>query len=272
MKKTLSLLAVLLAWIVPGAQAARIDTLAIESKYLPVPDSVMVITPQTADSQRMPSVYLLNGFTGCHKDWLRMRPDLPEIADRHGIVIVMPSGMDSWYWDSPADPTMRMESFFTQELVPYIDSRYPTAAEPSLRAIAGLSMGGHGALWLAMRHSDLWGNAGSMSGGVDIRPFPERWKMEKWLGPKEEFPARWDEYTVINLVPSLKPGQLNIIFDCGADDFFAGVNSDLHEALLRAEIPHDYISRPGAHNVPYWRDAVLYQLLFFNQKFDEARK
>lgn len=272
MKKTLSLLAVLLAWIVPGAQAARLDTLALKSKYLPEADSVIVITPQTADSRRMPSVYLLNGYTGDHKGWLYMRPDLPEIADRHGLVIVMPSGMDSWYWDSPADSTMQMESFFTKELVPYIDSHYPTESAPALRAIAGLSMGGHGALWLAMRHSDVWGNAGSMSGGVDIRPFPENWKMKKWLGAKETYPARWEEHTVINLVPSLKPGQLNIIFDCGVDDFFAGVNSDLHEALVRAGIPHDYISRPGAHNVPYWSEAVLYQLLFFNRSFDKARR
>jgi enterochelin esterase-like enzyme len=68
-------------------------------------------------------------------------------------------------------------------------------------------------------------------------------------------------------VPQLKPGQLNIIFDCGSEDFFAAVNAELHQALLDAKIPHDYISRPGVHNADYWRNSILYQLLYFNEIF-----
>lgn len=68
-------------------------------------------------------------------------------------------------------------------------------------------------------------------------------------------------------IPKLKPGQVNIIFDCGTDDFFFEVNENLHKALLEAKIPHDYISRPGAHTHEYWRNAILFQLQFFNQQF-----
>ncbi len=263
----------MLAWIVSGVYAARVDTVSLTTACLPLPEPVVVVTPDAADEgRRFPSVYLLNGFTGDHTNWINtIRPDLPAMADRFGMVFVLPHGRDSWYWDSPADSTMRMETFFTKELIPYIDANYPTVPEAAMRAITGLSMGGHGALWLAMRHSGIWGNAGSMSGGVDIRPFPERWKMKQWLGPKAQFPERWDSYTVASLVPSLAPGQLNIIFDCGSEDFFAEVNAALHRALLDAGIPHDYTSRPGTHNVAYWRNAVLYHLLYFNEAFYKAR-
>lgn len=256
---------------VAGLRAAVVDTLAIDTRYLESPESVVVITPESGGADaRYPSVYLLNGYGGNHKTWTGMRRDLPQLADDYGFVIVMPDGRDSWYWDSPVDPGMQMESFIVNDLVPYIDTHYPTIPESALRAVSGLSMGGHGALWLGMRHSDIWGNAASMSGGVDIRPFDGKWKMASRLGDKASNPDVWESHTVINLVPALTPGQLNIAFDCGADDFFAGVNDNLHRALLDAGIPHDYTSRPGAHSQDYWRNSVLYHLLFFNENFKRA--
>lgn len=98
------------------------------------------------------------------------------------MIIVCPDGRNSWYWDSPVDPSMQMESFFTDCLIPTVDSLYRTMPARGGRAITGLSMGGHGALWLAWRHPDLFGAAGSMSGGVDIRPFPANWNMADRLG------------------------------------------------------------------------------------------
>ena len=143
----------------------------------------------------------------------------------------------------------------------------PVRREASQRAITGLSMGGHGALWLAMRHPDIFGSAGSMSGGVDIRPFPKSWNMPDRLGAKADYPQRWEEHTVVNLVPTLKPGMLNITVDCGTDDFFAGVNRELHRRLLDACIPHDYAERPGGHSHAYWANSIRYHLLFFNEVF-----
>ncbi|MCF0214658.1 MAG: hypothetical protein HUK13_09560 [Muribaculaceae bacterium] len=75
---------------------------------------------------------------------------------------------------------------------------------------------------------------------------------------------------VVSLVPTIQPGQFNIIFDCGVDDFIVEGNNELHKLLLEAEIPHDYISRPGVHDVPYWKNAVAYHLLFFNDAFNRA--
>ena len=253
------------------AEAAKVDTIQISTTYLETPEDVTVITPDAAaQGKKFPTVYLLNGYGGDHFAWMRVRPDLPYLADQYGMVIVMPDGRDSWYWDSPVNPAMQMESFFTNDLVPYIDSHYPTLKAPEYRAISGLSMGGQGAMYLAIRHNDIWGNAGSTSGGLDIRPFADRWKMKESLGTIEQNPKTWDEHSPVNLIKDINPDKLNIIFDCGTDDFFNGVNKAFHEGLLENKIPHDYISRPGGHSGAYWKNSVIYHLLYFNEAFKKA--
>ena len=269
MKKFLSII-IALATVISAA-AFSTDTIKVKSKYLASPDDVTVITPDGKPGQKFPTVYLLNGYDGNHTQWTFIQPRLGELADQYGMVLVMPDGRDSWYWNSPIDPTMQMESFIIDDLVPYIDSNYPTIDSNKKRAITGLSMGGHGALWLAGRHPDLFGSVGSMSGGVDIRPFPKSWKMAQRIGEKAKNEERWNQYTVATMVPKFKNAGLNITFDCGAEDFFAEVNNNLHAALLEAGVPHDYTSRPGAHTFQYWANSILYHLLYFNNVFNSEK-
>lgn len=133
-------------------------------------------------------------------------------------------------------------------------------------------MGGHGGLWLGFRHPDTYNACGSMSGGVDIRPFPNNWNIKDALGNYAENQEIWNEHTVINQIPySLKYGNLSIIIDCGTEDFFYQVNQTLHEKLLSNHIPHDYITRPGSHNHQYWNNAIEYQLLFFKKVFSSKK-
>ncbi len=271
MKIKLAMLALCLA-TVSIANAFSTETITIKAKgYLPKDMAVTVITPDSIAPNGAPSVYLLNGYGGDNTSWTSIRPDLGNLADQYGFVMVLPSGMDTWYWDAPADPKVRMETFITDVLVPYIDKKYPTDPRAEKRAITGLSMGGHGGLWLGIRHPDIWKNCGSTSGGVNIEPFPTKWKMAHALGKYEKNPQRWRDHTVINLVPTMVAGTNNIIFDCGSEDFFAKVNADLHQALLDEKIPHDYISRPGVHNSAYWANSLPYQLLFFSTKFNEVQ-
>ena len=136
--------------------------------------------------------------------------------------------------------------------------------------MTGLSMGGHGALFLSFRHQDIFGSAGSMSGGVDIRPFPEKWGIAKRLGTMEENPQVWEENTVINLTHLLTPESLNLIIDCGTGDFFYEVNCNLHNKLMSEGIPHDFISRPGVHNWEYWANSIKYQIVFFHDHLAKA--
>ena len=149
----------------------------------------------------------------------------------------------------------------------YVDSHYKTVADRKGRAITGLSMGGHGAMWNGLHHSDVFSAAGSTSGGVDIRPFPKNWEMSVQIGEKAKYPENWEKYTVINLVPTLRKDQIALIFDCGDSDFFLEVNKNYHEALLKQGIDHDFITRPGNHDSQYWNNSIDYQILFFWKHF-----
>ncbi len=267
-RKTLLIASLLL--LVLSSYAAKVDTLLVKSPSMNKDIKVIVVTPDIAMERNAiacPVVYLLHGFGGNEKNWIQVKPNLPEIADEKGIIFVCPDGSKSWYWDSPINKDCRYETFVSSELIDYIDGHYNTIANRKGRAITGLSMGGHGALWNAIRHKDVFGAAGSTSGGVDIRPFPQNWEMSKQLGEMAANKKRWDDYTVINQLDQIENGDLALIIDCGEADFFLEVNKDLHKRLLGRKIDHDFITRPGGHTGEYWNNSIDYQILFFSKFF-----
>jgi len=232
--------------------------------YVILPDSYAASPKRT-----YPTVYLLHGYGGNYTVWLkRTKPDLQKLASAFDTIIVCPEGAASWYWDAPKNPASKFETYITTELVPQIDAKYRTVKSPSARAISGFSMGGHGALWLAFRHRKIFGACGALSGGVDIRPFSDNWKMIESLGELADNKDVWDSHTVINLIYTLpRDGSFAIYIDCGVNDFFYQVNEEFHKQLLYNRVPHDYITRPGAHNHEYWNNAIDYQMLFFKKFF-----
>lgn len=227
-----------------------------------------VVTPDTYNSDCVfPVVYLLHGYSDNHRTWVD-RTDIEALADEYGLIIVLPDGgFDSWYFDSEIASDYQYETFVTYELVDYIDKNFHTIKDRSGRAITGQSMGGHGAMHSAIKHSDVYGAVGSMSGGVDIRPFPHSWNIDKRLGAYTDNAKVWEKSTIINMTHLIQPSDLNIIIDCGTDDFFYEVNCNLHQKLMDDGIPHDFYVRPGGHNWVYWRNAIKYQMLFFNECF-----
>lgn len=267
--KVLLLYVQLVAAFVTNSQAASIDTVTTYSPSMKKQIKAVVITPDSyAGAKELPVVYLLHGYSGNYADWVLKAKGFESAADLHNIIIVCPDGgYSSWYWDSPIDSTYKYETYITKELVQWIDSKYKTIKNKKARGITGLSMGGYGALYLAFRHQDIYGVAGSMSGGVDIRPFPDGWEMAKRIGAYAENPENWEKNTVVNMLHLIRPKSLALIIDCGVDDFFYKVNENLHHQLLLRNVPHDFISRPGAHNWEYWSNAVIYQLTFMSQYF-----
>lgn len=271
--KQLSLI-VLLFINIDTAYAATVDTIAAYSDAMHKNVTCVVIKPSSYDSKKtFPVVYLLHGYSGNYRDWITKVPAIKQYADLDSLILVCPDGnYNSWYFDAPMDSTIRYETFISKELVTHIDTHYKTIKDRTGRGITGLSMGGHGALYLAFKHQDVFGSSGSMSGGVDIRPYPLNWDMQALLGPYKEHPENWEANTDINLVHLLTPNSLAIIVDCGTDDFFYKVNIALHENLLYAGIPHDFIVRPGGHTWDYWKNAISFQLLFMKHYFDTPKK
>ncbi len=253
--------------------AAKVDTVAVFSNSMQKEIKCVVVTPKNykKSKDRFPVVYLLHGYSGNYAGWIKEAKQLTQSADELQLMIVsVDGGFYSWYFDSPIDPNMKYETFVSKELVNYIDMHYKTIADKKGRAITGLSMGGHGALYLAVRNKEVYSQAGSMAGGVDIRPFPNNWQIKQVLGDITTHKENWDTHTVINQIETLKNRELNLIIDCGLGDFFLEVNRNLHQKLMNLKIDHDYTERPGAHNGAYWNSAVDYHLLFFKKGF--ARK
>lgn len=264
--------ALLILFLFGSAQnsiAATVDTVETTSTVMHKKIKAVVIRPDAyADLKAMPVIYLLHGYGGNYADWVKKAPALKELADNYKLMIVCADGnVSSWYFDIPGNMQWQYETYISKELVNWIDSHYKTIADRNGRAIAGLSMGGHGALYLAFKHQDVFAAAGSMSGGVDLRPFPNNWKIKERLGSYSEHPDAWEKNSVTNMLYLLEPGKLALILDCGTEDFFYKVNLELHQKMLLRNIEHTYIARPGAHTWPYWANAVKYQMLFFHEFF-----
>ncbi|WP_285058510.1 alpha/beta hydrolase [Pedobacter ginsengisoli] len=261
----------LLFFLAATVFAAKVDTVVTRSAAMKKDIKAVVVLPEGYnDSKNYPVVYLLHGAGDKFSGWVNKVPSIKKYADDFQMIIVCPDGnVTSWYFDSPEDPAWKYETYVSKELVGWIDQKYKTINDRKGRAITGLSMGGHGALYLAFKHQDVFGAAGSMSGGVDIRPFPLNWDIAKRLGPEEKYPERWAQNSVVNLVHLLVPNRLAINIDCGRDDFFYEVNLNLHQQLLYNNIPHDFTIRPGAHNWEYWTNSVGFQLMYFNNFFNK---
>ncbi|KAF2078957.1 alpha/beta hydrolase [Flavobacterium sharifuzzamanii] len=266
---------ILLLLFVFTAKAAKVDTLQVFSPSMQKNIKTCVVVPDNYKKSKkaFPVVYLLHGYSGNYRSWAKDFKELGKQVDQYGFIVVGVDGnYSSWYFDSPIDPSFKYETYVVKELVPFIDKQYRTIADRKARAISGLSMGGHGALYLSFKHQDVFGAAGSMSGGVDFRPFPENWDIKKRLGSITEFPENWNKNTVTNMLDLVKDNKLKLIIDCGVDDFFMKVNRELHAKMLDLKINHDYIERPGEHNLKYWENSLKYQLLFFYNYFNDAEK
>jgi S-formylglutathione hydrolase FrmB len=265
-----NLLLILLIACSSSLFAGTVDTVTIFSSSMQKNIKCVVIKPAGYKKKKnhFPVVYLLHGYSGNYSDWVRKVPLLKQYADEYQLLIVCPDGgYSSWYYNSPIDSSMRYETHVSIEVPAYIDANYRTIPDRQHRAITGLSMGGHGGLFLGWRHADVYGACGSMSGGVDIKTSPWDFDISKRIGDTATYAVNWKRYAVLNIIEQKPADSLAIIFDCGTADFFYDMNKQLHQKMLQLQIAHDYIERPGQHNWPYWQNAVQYQLLYFYNYF-----
>jgi len=214
-------------------------------------------------------IYLLHGYSGNYKNWSE-KSDLGNYADTYNIIIVCPDGSyNSWYLDSPMDLNSQYRTHVGKEVVHYIDQNYRTISHRNNRAITGLSMGGHGALYLALEFPEIFGLAGSMSGVVDLKFTAKKYELSEKIGSYEKYPERWNQFSVIGNAQKFKHSNTRLMIDCGVDDVFFESNRALHITLLELNIPHDYSEKPGGHSWEYWINALNFQILFFIQSFKQ---
>jgi len=297
-----------------GPQHGRVLSGRFHSEALGVEKSYWVWLPAGYDDggERFPVVYLLHGLGGDETDWLQSG-HADAAAERVGLraIVVMPDG-DASFWADAVDAKggfeaclassavrrygraedfcvrrARYETYVVADLLPHIDSTFRTIPTATARGIGGLSMGGFGALMLAMRHHDLFGAAASHSGVDSLlyeapHPFVAHqarlvadvrdWGGNTFIGalvrgvfgPDR---ARWEAHDPATLAqrPDFVPPA--IYLDCGDDDRYRLDDSLRHldEILTAARVPHEAVIVPGRHDFALWERRIDHSLRFFQK-------
>jgi len=263
---------------VSNVTTRQIDTqlslLTFNSSYISGAENINIITPANyaTTSINFPTLYLLHGWSGSYQNWVQLYGrQIEALATQYQMIIVMPDGgYASWYLNSPINPKSQYQSLIALDCVPLIDKTYKTLPYANKRAITGLSMGGFGALALAGNYPNLFGAAGAMSGGVELSyagsmdPSGNNFGINQVLGNDT---STWKKYDIINYLPVYAKNNTALILNDGTSDIFIKINRELNQAMLDANIPHDYTESPGAHTWSFWTNAINYQTLFFSRYF-----
>lgn len=254
-------------------KAASVDTVSIYSAAMHRNIKTVVIKPASYEgsTEKLPVVYLLHGAFGSYSNWIIKVPHIKNLVDQYKMIVVCPDGgYTSWYFDSPVDSSYKYETFVGLEVPQYIDAHYRTISERNGRAITGLSMGGHGGIFLSFRHADIFSACGSMSGALHVTVITNRYDVEKRLGDTIANRKYWHDWSALNVIDQYPKDSLAITFDCGTEDMVIAMNRAMHEKMLKLKIPHDYTERPGKHDWAYWSNAIDYQMIFFRKHFDRV--
>jgi S-formylglutathione hydrolase FrmB/lysophospholipase L1-like esterase len=260
---------VLLAQFAPAAPAPQVtvqdvvhysQTLGRETTFTVVLPSMDSGKGETSSS--LPVLYLLHGYGGNHRDWVD-RTRLSDWVAQHRLIVVLPDGAhDSWWLNSPLRPQSQVEDYLTTELPALVEGRWSARKDRAGRAIAGLSMGGHGALVTATRHPDRYASASSLSGILDLRVYPNRWGLPTLLDTTSRTVLL--QASFVGVLEQLRQNPAPaIFFDCGTSDTLATeANRRAHEMLTNRGIHHQWQERPGTHNWEYWNEHLQAHLDF----------
>jgi S-formylglutathione hydrolase FrmB len=248
--------------------APRLRTYEFKSNVLDRKTRFQVLLPASYSTRRnigrsYPVLYLLHGLTGKYDNWTQ-RTAIEKYSVKYQLIIVMPDGGDSWYTDSVTVAADRYETYVISELIPVIDRAFRTISEKQSRAIAGLSMGGYGAVKFGLKHPEMFSLVGSFSGALDA---PLRGQDQKSWRPSimtvfgsENSPARAtnDVYALANQLSDERIKILPYFYiSCGTEDTVNFKrNEEFADLLVAKKIPHEYRHFPGAHSWTVWDSEI----------------
>lgn len=256
--------------------AARVETVRFESKLVGRMLPYNVVLPPLYDAPgsravRYPVLYLLHGLSGDSGDWVSDRAHLAAHAAAYRFIIVTPEGRDGWYTDSATVPAEKFETYILEELIPDVERRFRALTTRDARAVAGLSMGGYGALKFGVKYPERFALAASLSGAFDAATWDQndpnllafvKPSIGRAYGALDS-PTRAanDLSKLIEALPPERIASLPFLYlDCGTEDFLINSNRALSALLLKRKIPHEFRQLPGRHNWPYW-DAQVQEVL-----------
>ena len=260
----------------PATGAITSETITWRSSALDRETTYIASLPSPlVPGRRYPVIYLLHGAYDGYTAWTD-RTTVTQLLDNRDIILIMPDGDPfGWYLDSPIKASNKYETAICSDLIAEVDARYPTIPQRTSRAICGLSMGGHGALSLALKHPDVFGSASSLSGILDISAHPGKWHLDELLGPQPENIGNWNANSVAHLAATIAETsptvlqQLPLLFDTGTSDSTGAVgdNRKLDGILNEHRLWHIYREYPGGHTWAYWSAHIPEHLIFHEANF-----
>jgi len=233
---------------------------------------VLVMTPPSYDAapaRHYPVLYFLHDGGGDEEVFFREGlADALEKDMREGrlpeMLVVAPRGVGTWFVDGEG-AAPRYATFLTRTLVPFVDSRYRTVASRGSRLVAGISMGGYGALHWALAAPSLFCAAGGLSPAiqqmcwpeVEAMPFYVRSSLTRTFGgdPVRNVLRRNDLYAMLLDDPLLASRAPFLAVRCGTEDKYrlAEIASFFDRYLDAFAVPHSVVLETGVHDWPYWR-------------------
>lgn len=267
------------------AQNSSVQTIQLQSNLVKTTLSYNVVLPpdyRTASTARYPVLYLLHGFGGHYTDWVT-RTNVADYAAQYRMIVVTPEGNNSWYTDSVSTTTDKYESYILKELIPDVQKRFRTIESRYGRGIAGLSMGGYGALKFGLKSPEMFAFAGSMSGVLAIPTWTEEDlknlksiydSVLKTYGPLGSETRKANDIFEITrrFTPARGAAVPYIYLDCGTEDFLVSDNNRFAALLREKKIPHEYRELPGEHSWVYWDQQVREVLRIASQKLRATRR
>ena len=225
-----------------------------------VPLQVILPVDKLTPDGRLPApkkyktLYLLHGWLGNCTDWVS-GTRIQRWAQERDLAVVMPSGDNAFYVDGP-NPISRYGEFIGRELVEITRRMFPLSDKREDTFIAGLSMGGFGALRNGLKYSDTFGAAISLSGALDILNVPrtgeDRVLGEAMFGDLKE--ALLSDKNPRNLIEQLKNAETrpDIYLCCGTEDRLLSQSRTFRTLLEDAGFSLTYEEGPGGHDWDFW--------------------
>jgi S-formylglutathione hydrolase FrmB len=205
-------------------------------------------------------VYLLHGGGGTFRDWSNYS-DVAQLAGRD-LLLVMPQGGYSYYVNAAARPQDRYEDYIVNDLPADVESRFPVRRDRAGRAIIGVSMGGFGAVNLALRHPDRYAFAAALSPAIDVPRRRFTWKrfnqsrsFLEIFGPEGSDSRRNRDPFV--LAQAADPKSTPYLYlTCGRLEGLLAPNQEFATILDKRRIAHEFHSVPGGHEWSQWAAQV----------------
>lgn len=235
--------------------------LTLKSGQLGKQTNVNIILPNVIEKgEKLPVLYLLHGRSDNETAWTSLSSIGRYVLNKK-VIVVMPNGDKSFYCDIPN--VGNYFSYITKELPDFIEAVLPASDKREDRFIAGLSMGGYGAMKAALTFPAKYAAVAAFSPVADVRDFGENFPDVK--------------ASVLDLLPDIDSQDLFVISErcaksdvkpriyhwCGFDDFMYERNVAFKNHMSKLDIDYTYSETEGSHEWRKWDEQIEYALEFF---------